>query len=211
MNDCVHAINLQFIVNSLRVEFYPEFKCLEDGISENRGEKSRGENYPDLNRQGISKFASSRIFELQNKLPFLGVKYRPFFQKINEFEILENRRKLEDLTDIPLLGKGLVILKKLKFMSVKDRKEEETLTDIPFFEDGLSSINRRLEICPRIITKRIGRRGKEIEMVKVATFFAMSLGAFVFWQSMDKVHVWIALHQDEKVRLSLRLLFFCFS
>ncbi|KAM7484162.1 hypothetical protein LguiA_000171 [Lonicera macranthoides] len=35
-------------------------------------------------------------------------------------------------------------------------------------------------------------------MVKVATFFAMSLGAFVFWQSMDKVHVWIALHQDEK-------------
>ncbi|KAI3995903.1 hypothetical protein MKX01_017100 [Papaver californicum] len=35
-------------------------------------------------------------------------------------------------------------------------------------------------------------------MVKVATFFAMTLGAFVFWQSMDKVHVWIALHQDEK-------------
>ncbi|XP_030542075.1 uncharacterized protein LOC115749404 [Rhodamnia argentea] len=35
-------------------------------------------------------------------------------------------------------------------------------------------------------------------MVKVATFFAMSLGAFIFWQSMDKVHVWIALHQDEK-------------
>ncbi|XP_022131358.1 uncharacterized protein LOC111004603 [Momordica charantia] len=35
-------------------------------------------------------------------------------------------------------------------------------------------------------------------MVKVATFFAMSLGAFVFWQSMDKLHVWIALHQDEK-------------
>ncbi|MFS7904144.1 hypothetical protein Hanom_Chr01g00032561 [Helianthus anomalus] len=23
--------------------------------------------------------------------------------------------------------------------------------------------------------------------------------AFVFWKSMDKVHVWIALHQDEKV------------
>ncbi|KAL6969357.1 hypothetical protein U1Q18_029073 [Sarracenia purpurea var. burkii] len=35
-------------------------------------------------------------------------------------------------------------------------------------------------------------------MVKVATFFAMTLGAFVFWHSMDKVHVWIALHQDEK-------------
>ncbi|OVA20540.1 hypothetical protein BVC80_1065g92 [Macleaya cordata] len=35
-------------------------------------------------------------------------------------------------------------------------------------------------------------------MVKVATFFAMTLGAFVFWESMDKVHVWIALHQDEK-------------
>lgn len=26
----------------------------------------------------------------------------------------------------------------------------------------------------------------------------MSLAAFVFWQSMDKLHVWIALHQDEK-------------
>ena len=36
-------------------------------------------------------------------------------------------------------------------------------------------------------------------MVKVATYFAMTLGAFVFWQTMDKVHVWIALHQDEKV------------
>ncbi|GMP57808.1 hypothetical protein ACSBR2_006698 [Camellia fascicularis] len=35
-------------------------------------------------------------------------------------------------------------------------------------------------------------------MVKVATYFAMTLGAFVFWQSMDKIHVWIALHQDEK-------------
>ncbi|KAG7020105.1 hypothetical protein SDJN02_16787 [Cucurbita argyrosperma subsp. argyrosperma] len=35
-------------------------------------------------------------------------------------------------------------------------------------------------------------------MVKVATFFAMSLGAFVFWQTMDKLHVWIALRQDEK-------------
>ncbi|KOM30786.1 hypothetical protein LR48_Vigan01g034100 [Vigna angularis] len=35
-------------------------------------------------------------------------------------------------------------------------------------------------------------------MVRVASYFAMTLGAFVFWQSMDKVHVWIALHQDEK-------------
>ncbi|MQL86322.1 hypothetical protein Taro_018850, partial [Colocasia esculenta] len=36
-------------------------------------------------------------------------------------------------------------------------------------------------------------------MVRVATYFAMTLGAFIFWQSMDKVHVWIALHQDEKL------------
>ncbi|KAJ0669620.1 hypothetical protein HanPI659440_Chr17g0703171 [Helianthus annuus] len=35
-------------------------------------------------------------------------------------------------------------------------------------------------------------------MVNMTTFFGMSIGAFVFWQSMDKVHVWIALHQDEK-------------
>ncbi|KAL9420800.1 hypothetical protein AB3S75_038386 [Citrus x aurantiifolia] len=35
-------------------------------------------------------------------------------------------------------------------------------------------------------------------MVKVSTYFGMSLAAFVFWQSMDKLHVWIALHQDEK-------------
>lgn len=45
-------------------------------------------------------------------------------------------------------------------------------------------------------------------MVRVATYFAMTLGAFVFWQSMDKVHVWIALHQDEKVCPLLLLLFF---
>jgi hypothetical protein len=37
------------------------------------------------------------------------------------------------------------------------------------------------------------------KMVRVATYFAMTFGAFLFWQSMDKVHVWIALHQDEKV------------
>ncbi|XAR64469.1 hypothetical protein NMG60_11024827 [Bertholletia excelsa] len=35
-------------------------------------------------------------------------------------------------------------------------------------------------------------------MVRVATYFAMVLGAFIFWQSMEKVHVWIALRQDEK-------------
>ncbi|XP_038713035.1 uncharacterized protein LOC120006980 [Tripterygium wilfordii] len=35
-------------------------------------------------------------------------------------------------------------------------------------------------------------------MVRLATYFGMSLGAFVFWKSMDKIHVWIALHQDEK-------------
>ncbi len=35
-------------------------------------------------------------------------------------------------------------------------------------------------------------------MVRVATFFAMSAAAFLFWETMDKVHVWIALRQDEK-------------
>ncbi|XP_072970278.1 uncharacterized protein [Typha angustifolia] len=35
-------------------------------------------------------------------------------------------------------------------------------------------------------------------MVKMATYFGMTFGAFLFWQSMDKLHVWIALHQDEK-------------
>ncbi|KAJ0989437.1 hypothetical protein J5N97_007793 [Dioscorea zingiberensis] len=35
-------------------------------------------------------------------------------------------------------------------------------------------------------------------MVKVASYFAMSFAAFLFWQSMDHLHVWIALHQDEK-------------
>ncbi|XP_020111287.1 uncharacterized protein LOC109726209 [Ananas comosus] len=38
-------------------------------------------------------------------------------------------------------------------------------------------------------------------MVRVATYFAMTFGAFLFWQSMDRLHVWIALHQDEKVLL----------
>ncbi|KAJ0638136.1 hypothetical protein HanOQP8_Chr17g0681821 [Helianthus annuus] len=44
-------------------------------------------------------------------------------------------------------------------------------------------------------------------MVNMTTFFGMSIGAFVFWQSMDKVHVWIALHQDEKVSLHILYLF----
>ncbi|CAN0890407.1 hypothetical protein LINGRAHAP2_LOCUS16416 [Linum grandiflorum] len=44
--------------------------------------------------------------------------------------------------------------------------------------------------------KRFAKKKKK--MVKVSTYFAMTLGAFVFWQSMDKLHVWIALHQDEK-------------
>ncbi|KAJ6374401.1 hypothetical protein OIU78_030006, partial [Salix suchowensis] len=26
----------------------------------------------------------------------------------------------------------------------------------------------------------------------------MSVGAFIFWQTMDKIHVWNALRQDEK-------------
>ncbi|KAL0800983.1 hypothetical protein Bca101_056159 [Brassica carinata] len=43
-----------------------------------------------------------------------------------------------------------------------------------------------------------GAYGEEKKMVKVLTYFGMTLAAFAFWQSMDKVHVWIALHQDEK-------------
>ncbi|KAJ6970639.1 hypothetical protein NC653_035043 [Populus alba x Populus x berolinensis] len=41
-------------------------------------------------------------------------------------------------------------------------------------------------------------------MVKVAGFFAMSVGAFIFWQTMDKIHVWNALRQDEKKDLKRR-------
>ncbi|KAK7369276.1 hypothetical protein VNO80_11312 [Phaseolus coccineus] len=47
-------------------------------------------------------------------------------------------------------------------------------------------------------TKSKQRRKRRRNMVRVASYFAMTLGAFVFWHSMDKVHVWIALHQDEK-------------
>ncbi|CAO1942716.1 unnamed protein product, partial [Urochloa humidicola] len=46
--------------------------------------------------------------------------------------------------------------------------------------------------------QRERRSEKKKKMVRVATYFAMSFGAFLFWQSMDRVHVWIALHQDEK-------------
>ncbi|TQD73566.1 hypothetical protein C1H46_040900 [Malus baccata] len=36
-------------------------------------------------------------------------------------------------------------------------------------------------------------------MVKdLATYFSMTLGTFVFWQSLDEVQVQIALHQDKK-------------
>ncbi|KAK2972181.1 hypothetical protein RJ640_030726 [Escallonia rubra] len=54
------------------------------------------------------------------------------------------------------------------------------------------------KFAPKISFPEEKKRKKKAKMVKVATFFAMTLGAFVFWQSMDKVHVWIALHQDEK-------------
>ncbi|KAG9152011.1 hypothetical protein Leryth_002263 [Lithospermum erythrorhizon] len=40
-------------------------------------------------------------------------------------------------------------------------------------------------------------------MVKMSSFLGMSLGAFIFWETMDKVHVWIALHQDEKLDSSI--------
>ncbi|KAK1425903.1 hypothetical protein QVD17_21265 [Tagetes erecta] len=60
-------------------------------------------------------------------------------------------------------------------------------------------LNRKLGL--RIDLSRAERWHQEqskLKMVNMTTFFGMSLGAFVFWQSMDKVHVWIALHQDEK-------------
>lgn len=47
-------------------------------------------------------------------------------------------------------------------------------------------------------------------MVKVLTYFGMTLAAFAFWQSMDKVHVWIALHQDEKVSILSSSVIFLF-
>lgn len=38
------------------------------------------------------------------------------------------------------------------------------------------------------------------KMVRLATGIAMCVGSFLFMSMMDRVHVWIALHQDEKVR-----------
>ncbi|KAJ9708735.1 hypothetical protein PVL29_000649 [Vitis rotundifolia] len=35
-------------------------------------------------------------------------------------------------------------------------------------------------------------------MVRVITAFGMTVAAFMFWETMDKVHVWIALRQDAK-------------
>ncbi|KAK4763376.1 hypothetical protein SAY86_009144 [Trapa natans] len=43
----------------------------------------------------------------------------------------------------------------------------------------------------------------EGKMVRLASGLAMCVGAFLFWSTMDHLHVWIALHQDEKVRASL--------
>uniref|UniRef100_A0A0D3CYS2 Uncharacterized protein n=1 Tax=Brassica oleracea var. oleracea TaxID=109376 RepID=A0A0D3CYS2_BRAOL len=50
----------------------------------------------------------------------------------------------------------------------------------------------------RSLRRKRRRQAESIKMVKVLTYFGMTLAAFAFWQSMDKVHVWIALHQDEK-------------
>ncbi|CAA7058309.1 unnamed protein product [Microthlaspi erraticum] len=62
------------------------------------------------------------------------------------------------------------------------------------------------DLCDSLLKRRRENQRKELtangdqpaEMVKVLTYFGMTLAAFAFWQSMDKVHVWIALHQDEK-------------
>ncbi|KAK1314601.1 hypothetical protein QJS10_CPA06g01264 [Acorus calamus] len=35
-------------------------------------------------------------------------------------------------------------------------------------------------------------------MVSMSSFLAMSAGAFLFWKSMDKLHVYMTLHYDEK-------------
>lgn len=73
-----------------------------------------------------------------------------------------------------------------------------------FLENKIKSIIQRLlQGKGRGVNKRVNRiwrkGSRKKKMVRVATYFAMTLGAFVFWQTMDKVHVWIALHQDEKV------------
>ncbi|MBA0676974.1 hypothetical protein Goari_018407, partial [Gossypium aridum] len=42
------------------------------------------------------------------------------------------------------------------------------------------------------------RRNILVVRRRLGTRILKNTGAFVFWQSMEKVHVWIALHQDEK-------------
>jgi hypothetical protein len=69
---------------------------------------------------------------------------------------------------------------------------------ISFSPFPLSRRRRRCQIPNPPRSERVGDRRRRRKMVKVATYFAMTFGAFLFWQSMDRVHVWIALHQDEK-------------
>ncbi|KAL4638830.1 hypothetical protein ACB092_03G175200 [Castanea dentata] len=35
-------------------------------------------------------------------------------------------------------------------------------------------------------------------MVKLVHYCAMTLAAFAFYETMEKIHIWIALRQDEK-------------
>ncbi|KAK4597831.1 hypothetical protein RGQ29_015376 [Quercus rubra] len=35
-------------------------------------------------------------------------------------------------------------------------------------------------------------------MVKLVHYCAMTLAAFAFYETMERIHVWIALRQDEK-------------
>ncbi|WJZ80683.1 hypothetical protein VitviT2T_000583 [Vitis vinifera] len=48
--------------------------------------------------------------------------------------------------------------------------------------------------------RTVCRRGREVRtsMVRLVTAFGMTVAAFMFWETMDKVHVWIALRQDAK-------------
>ncbi|KAL4570141.1 hypothetical protein LXL04_025792 [Taraxacum kok-saghyz] len=81
-----------------------------------------------------------------------------------------------------------------------------TITNDAVFKVRISSSNhggapidsQLRSIHPFTAPRRALATQGESKMVNMTTFFGMSLGAFVFWQSMDKVHVWIALHQDEK-------------
>nr|XP_027098421.1 uncharacterized protein LOC113717808 [Coffea arabica] len=75
-----------------------------------------------------------------------------------------------------------------------------TWTLKPFLFGGLKSQENPLfpeEIQQSLKLEVLIISGKK-KMVRVASFFGMAFGAFIFWQTMDKVHVWIALHQDEK-------------